>query len=156
MRKFVILTALALVFAACSNQDAAMESAQDTGVDGNRNLGASASEPVDRSYTRISFESGAVSAQVPGNLAGFDDENEYVIDVAKGQVMSIKKSVEDEDRISLQIFSPLGENITDMDAGCNGNKTVNIEMSGDYAILVTQCMKADPWNNDYILDVTVK
>lgn len=155
MYKYVIAVTLALALAACSNQDVPETVIEDVAEE-NQGLNAGRTELVDMDYARIQFEAGAVSAQVPGNLAGFDDENEFVIDVAEGQVMSVRKSVKDKERISVQIISPIGENVTDMDAGCNGDKTVNIGMSGDYSILVTQCLKADPWNSDYVLDVTVR
>lgn len=154
--KTISMIVLMAALTACSNSEAPQDITEEIVAEEPTGMNAGSTEPVDMDYTRISFAKGAVSAQVPGNLAGFDDENEFVIDVAAGQVMSVKKAVDDEERISLAIINPLGENVTDMDAGCNGNKTVDITESGDYSIRVTQCMKADPWNNDYILDVTVK
>ena len=157
MTKYMMMTGLALVLTACSNTEYVADAPAETpAATENHGMNAGSTEPVDMDYTRIEFAKGAISAQVPGHLSGFDDENEFVIDVAAGQVMTVKKATDDEERISLAIISPLGENVTDMDAGCNGNKTTEITVSGDYSILVTQCMKADPWNNDYVLDVTVK
>ena len=166
MTKHIYITGLALILAACSNgnsntpdatTDAPVESDAARIVDNEpTGMSAGAVDAEDMDYTRITFEKGAVSAQVSGNLAGFDDENVFVIDVAEGQVMTVKKATDDAEFISLAIINPFGDNVTDMDAGCNGNKTNDITQSGDYSIVVTQCMKADPWNNDYKLDVTVK
>lgn len=155
--KTTLATGLALMLTACSGNETPADSDAARIVD-NEPTGMSAGvvEPADMDYTRITFAKGAVSAQVTGHLSGFEDENEFIIDVAAGQTMTVKKATDDAEYISLAIINPLGENVTDMDAGCNGNKTNAITVSGDHSIRVTQCMKADPWDNDYTLDVTVK
>lgn len=170
MTKYVYITGLALILAACSNSsdtasDVTTEASAETSVKTEATrvvdneptgMNAGATEPVDMDYTRITFEKGAVSAQVDGKLTGFEDENEFVIDVAAGQTMTVKKATDDMEMITIQVMSPLGEQVADMQANCNGNHTIDLKTSGDYSIIVTQCMKADEWNNDYKLDVTVK
>lgn len=167
MKKYAYITGLALLLAACSGgsdsdvSEVAPETPPatetvETVETEPTGMNAGEGEPVDMDYTRISFDKGAVSAQVNGVLKGFEDENEFVIDVAEGQVMTVKKVGNPEERISIWIKSPVGDDLVDRDLGCNGEASVTIPMSGDYSILVSQCMKADPWNNAYTLDVTVK
>ena len=108
------------------------------------------------SAQRIVFQPGAVSANVIGKLDGFDQELSYVIQVNGGQTMSIKQVDAGEHRITLNIIDPTGEDVTDMDLGCNGSKTVTPTVAGDYNIRVNECMKADPWNGEFTLAITVK
>lgn len=162
MTKYAYITGLALILAACSNNtdnaiDAPVETEATRIVDNEpTGMNAGATEPVDMDYTRITFDKGAVSAQVEGKLTGFEDENEFVIEVSAGQTMTVKKATDDMEMITIQVMSPLGEQVADMQANCNDNHTIDLKTSGDYSILVTQCMKADEWNNSYKLDVTVK
>lgn len=108
------------------------------------------------SVDRIQFETGGVEANITGQLAGFDEEKEYVIAVNAGQTMTVKQLDIGEKRITLSILAPNGENVTDMDAGCNGNKTITPTVKGDYKIIAFECMKADPWVGEFTLNVNVK
>ena len=110
----------------------------------------------DSSAQRINFQPGAVSANVIGTLKDFDGELSYVIEVNAGQTMSIEQVNAAEHRITLGITDPSGEDVTDMDLGCNGSKTITPTVAGDYNIQVRECMKADPWNGEFTLVVTVK
>lgn len=143
MKKFTIAMAILLmgVGTSCSKADQAeVEQVQ----------------PQETSAQRISFQSGAVSANVIGTLEGFDGELSYMIKVNDGQTMSIEQIEAGEHRITLKIIDPSGEDVTDMDLGCNGSKTISPTVAGDYNIRVWECMKADPWSGEFTLEVTIK
>ncbi|MBL4870580.1 MAG: hypothetical protein JKX72_06465 [Robiginitomaculum sp.] len=144
MRKSFVFTALLIVgtvgVTACSKPEQAAPEVAD-------------SQEVSQ---RIVFQPGAVSANVTGKMEGFDQELSYVIQVNGGQTMSIEQVDAGEHRITLKIIDPLGADVTDMDLGCNGSKTISPTVAGDYNIRVWECMKADPWNGEFTLAVTVK
>lgn len=144
MRKLFIFTALLIVgtvgVTACSKPEQAAPEVAD-------------SQDVSQ---RIVFQPGAVSANVTGKLDGFDQKLLYVIKVNGGQTMSIEQMNAGEHRITLGITDPTGADVTDMDLGCNGSKTITPTVAGDYNIRVDECMKADPWSGEFTLTVTVK
>lgn len=105
--------------------------------------------------TRIKFARGATSVKVTGKLANFESEQRYVIEVGKGQSMSIEQVNPADKRVTLGITAPNGEDASDMDLSCNNKKTVSPTQAGDYTITVHECMKADPWKGSYTLKVTV-
>jgi len=111
---------------------------------------------IDESVERIKFATGAVEVDIKGHLSGFGEEKEYVIAVNAGQTMTVKQLNVGDNRITLSILAPSGENVTDMDAGCNGNKTISPTVKGDYKIIVFECMKADEWAGHFTLNVDVK
>ena len=119
-------------------------------------VACSCAPQTDLSETHIAFEKGAIQANVIGELNGFDQELSYVIAVGHDQTMMIKQVDAGERRITLNIVAPNGEDVTDMDAGCNGNKTVSPTIKGDYKIKVFECMKADPWDGSFTLNVRVE
>lgn len=112
---------------------------------------------VGDSAERISFAKGKSSATVSGKLAGFDDEQNYVIATGKGQAMTVEALDKQSDgRVSIYITDPKGENANDMDLSCHSNATVKPTLAGDYQIQVVECKKADPWKGKFAFNIKVK
>lgn len=106
---------------------------------------------------RIKFAKGAVSAVVSGKLSGFGDEKNFVIEVGKGQTMTVEQlDKKSAGIVSIYIIDPNGENANDLDLSCHSSATVKPTMAGDYKIQVVECKKADPWKGKFAFKVTVK
>lgn len=105
----------------------------------------------------IQFARGAYSANVTGKLDGFESEKSYTIGVGKGQTMTIEPVDQPENHhLSVYVTDPKGENANDMDLSCHSSVKVAPTLKGTYTIQVRECTKADPWQGDYTLKVTVK
>lgn len=101
---------------------------------------------------RISFKRGATKTVVTGKLNGYNSKLEYVIRLRKGQTLKLSSNK----YITLAIADPTGEDATDHDASCNGNKIVSPTVAGDYKIIVVECQKADEWRGSFKLFVSAK
>lgn len=101
---------------------------------------------------RISFRKGTTKTVVTGKLNGYNSKLEYVIRLRKGQTLKLSSNK----YITLAITDPAGEDATDHDASCNGNKTVSPTVAGDYKIIVVECQKADEWRGNFKLFVSAK
>lgn len=104
----------------------------------------------------IKFARGAFSTIVTGKLANFDSEQNYTIEVGKGQSMTIKQVDSTGNPVSIYLTDPKGGDANDLDLSCHSNATVSPTKAGIYAIKVVECKKADPWKGSYSLKVTVK
>jgi hypothetical protein len=102
--------------------------------------------------TRITFRKGATKAVVNGRLNSYKSKLEYVIRLREGQTLKLSSNK----YITLAIADPTGEDVTDHDASCNGNKTVSPSVAGDYKIIVVECRKADAWRGNFKLFVSAR
>ncbi len=106
---------------------------------------------------RIKFARGAYSTIVTGKLRDFDSEQNYVIEVGKGQTIAVEQLRDESDgMVSVYLTDPTGGDANDLDLSCHSNAEVSPTLAGDYSIKVVECMKADPWKGSYSLKVTVK
>lgn len=105
-----------------------------------------------RPVKRIKFPKGATKVVVTGNLNGYKDKQVYLLKVRAGQTLKITSP----SSVTVYIENPAGEDVSDMDASCNKNKTVEQTEAGDYKITVTECMKADAWKGKFKLNISVK
>ncbi len=101
---------------------------------------------------RIKFKKGATKAVVNGKLNGYQSKLEYVIRLRSGQTLKLSSNK----YITLRIADPAGEDATDYDASCNGNKTISPTVAGDYKIIVVECQKADEWRGNFKLFVSAR
>ncbi len=79
-----------------------------------------------------------------------------MLEVRKGQTLQVEQLNPGNQRVTLGITAPNGEDASDMDLSCNNKKTVNPTLAGDYSISVHECMKADEWKGNFKLKITVK
>ena len=105
---------------------------------------------------RVKFAPGAMSAVVNGKLSNYKDQETYLLEVRKGQTLQVEQLYPGNQRVTLGITAPNGEDASDMDLSCNNEKTVNPTLAGDYSISVHECMKADEWKGNFKLKITVK
>ncbi|QLQ31598.1 MAG: hypothetical protein HZT40_08345 [Candidatus Thiothrix singaporensis] len=92
--------------------------------------------------SRIKFDKGASTAVVTGKLADFDGEQTYLIEVGKGQTMTVEQlNKYSNGQISIYVTDPQGGDANDLDASCHGKATVTPTMAGDYKIQVMECKK---------------
>ncbi len=104
----------------------------------------------------IKFAKGAFSTIVTGKLNDFAGENQYVIEVGKGQSMIVEQVDAEDNRISLYVTDPKGNAANDMDLSCHSEADISPTKAGKYTIKVVECQKADPWKGSYSFKVTVK
>jgi hypothetical protein len=102
--------------------------------------------------TRIKFAKGATKVIVNGKLSSYKDLEKYVVRLRAGQRMQISGNR----YITLSVFAPNGEDVTDRAANCNGTADISPTVAGDYKIEVTECLKADAWKGNYKLTLKVK
>lgn len=100
--------------------------------------------------TRITFKRGAKKAVVSGSMTGFRSRREYVLRLRAGQTLDVSSNKS----ITLTILDPSGEDVMDRDLGCNGRASISPTVAGDYKIIVTECMKADPWSGTFKLFIS--
>ncbi len=107
---------------------------------------------------RVKFAKGATSANVTGRLNNYKSKVVFVIRVKEGQTLTVEQIKPDNSSnyVTLIITSPSGEDVSDAEANCNSNKTIESTAAGDYQINVTECMKADAWSGNFKLKFTVK
>lgn len=107
---------------------------------------------------RISFNRGATSKIVTGYLRSARASKIYVIRVRRGQTLRVSQleSSGSLRTVTLNIESPTGEDVSDMDASCNNRKEVSPTRRGDYRITVNVCTKVDPWRGRFRLRVLVR
>ncbi len=106
---------------------------------------------------RVKFAKGAISATVIGRLNNYDSKAVFIIRVKKGQTLTVQQiKVNNSNYVTLIITSPSGEDVTDAEANCNSNKTIESTAVGDYQVNVTECAKADAWSGNFNLKFTVK
>ncbi len=107
---------------------------------------------------RVKFAKGATSATVTGRLNNYNSKAMFVIRVKEGQTLTVEqiKANNSSRYVTLSITSPSGEDVTDAEANCNSNKTIESSVAGDYQINVTECTKADVWSGNFKLKFTVK
>lgn len=104
---------------------------------------------------RITFKRGARQAVVSGTLYSYKGQRIFVIRVRAGQILSTEQ-VGEGHAITIAVLDPHGEIAADSDASCNNRKQTEETMAGDYKIIITECMKADPWRGTFRFKVTVK
>lgn len=104
----------------------------------------------------IKFARGATTAAVKGTFSGFNQEQQYSIEVNKGQSMTVEQVNPGDQRTTIWLTDPKGEDASDADLSCNNKKQVKPTLAGTYVISVSECMKADPWKGAYTIKVTVK
>lgn len=101
---------------------------------------------------RIFFKKGATKVVVSGNMTGFKSKDTYILKVRAGQTLKV-----DSNRsVTLAVLDPSGEDVMDRDLSCNGRAEISPTVTGDYKIIVVECMKADPWRGSYKLNISVK
>ncbi len=107
---------------------------------------------------RVKFAKGATSATVTGRLNNYNSKAMFVIRVKEGQTLTVEqiKANNSSRYVTLSITSPSGEDVTDAEANCNSNKTIESTAVGDYQVNVTECTKADAWSGNFKLKFTVK
>jgi hypothetical protein len=106
---------------------------------------------------RVKFAKGAISVTVIGRLNNYDSKAVFIIRVKKGQTLTVQQiKANNSNYVTLIITSPSGEDVTDAEANCNSNKTIESTAVGDYQVSVTECMKADAWSGNFKLKFTVK
>ena len=107
---------------------------------------------------RVKFAKGATSATVTGRLNNYNSKAMFVIRVKEGQTLTVEqiKANNSSRYVTLSITSPSGEDVTDAEANCNSNKTIESSVAGDYQINVTEFTKADVWSGNFKLKFTVK
>lgn len=113
-------------------------------------------KPAANAAQRIKFPRNATSTVVTGKLNGFKEELNYVIEVGKGQTMTVEQVNPANKRVTVWITAPNGEDASDADLSCNSQKKVSSTLKGDYTLKVSECMKADPWKGEFKLKITVK
>jgi hypothetical protein len=99
---------------------------------------------------RITFKRGAKKAVVSGSMTGFKSRREFVLRLRAGQTLDVSSNKS----ITLTILDPSGEDLMDRDLGCNGRASISPTVAGDYKIIVTECLKADPWRGTFKLFVS--
>lgn len=106
---------------------------------------------------RVRFTKGANSAFVMATLKNYDSKTVLVVGVKKGQTLHIEQIENETNRryVTLIITDPNGEAVTDREANCNNNKTIENTLAGDYKIEVIECPKAEAWSGKYKLKFTV-
>jgi hypothetical protein len=103
---------------------------------------------------RITFKRGARSAVVTGKLYGYKGQKAYVIRVRAGQILQTEQA--GSHSITIAVIDPRGEIAADSDASCNSRKQTEKTAAGDYKIIVTQCLKADPWRGTFKFRIWVE
>ncbi|MEE9351240.1 MAG: hypothetical protein V3U78_03175 [Thiotrichaceae bacterium] len=153
--KYFYLVIITLIISSC-DKGPEPPTLADQQISNNSNSTTENSKAESKSE-RIKFSSGAYSATVTSELNGFDSEKTYVIEVAKGQQMTIEQMDRSDNRyVSVYLTAPDGSNADDMDLSCHSTAKVSSTKPGDYIIQVVQCAKADPWKGSFNLKVTVK
>lgn len=102
--------------------------------------------------TRITFKRGAKKAVVSSSMTGFKSRREFVLRLRAGQTLDVSSNKS----ITLTILDPSGEDVMDRDLSCNGRASISPTVAGDYKIIVTECMKADPWSGTFKLFVSAR
>ena len=108
---------------------------------------------------RVKFAKGATKAVATGSLTGYKSKAVvFVINVKVGQTLSVEQLIPDNSNhyVTFGITNPSGEDVTDAEANCNNNKTIENTAAGDYRIEVTECTKADAWSGSFKIKFTVK
>ncbi len=108
---------------------------------------------------RVKFAKGATKAVANGSLTGYESKAVvFVIRVKAGQTLTVEQLLPRNSTkyITLGITNPSGEDVTDAEANCNNNKTIENTAAGDYRIEVTECSKADAWSGSFKIKFTVK
>ena len=107
---------------------------------------------------RIKFDKGAVDATAKGNLKDYDDSKTFVIEVNAGQTLKTEqiKAENSLHHVTVNITDPTGRGVGDSDLSCNNRKEIAPTVAGDYKIKVYECKKADEWNDNFDLKVSVK
>jgi transglutaminase/protease-like cytokinesis protein 3 len=108
---------------------------------------------------RVKFAKGATTAIATGNLQSYKSKAVvFVIRVKMGQTLSVEQLIPDNSNhyVTFGITNPSGEDVTDAEANCNNNKTIENTAAGDYRIEVTECTKADAWSGSFKIKFTVK
>ena len=108
---------------------------------------------------RVKFAKGATKAIATGSLTGYKSIAViFLIRVKAGQTLGVEQLMSNNSTnyTSFRITSPLGEDVSDAEANCNNNKTIENTVRGDYRIEVTECAKADAWSGSFKIKFTVK
>ncbi len=108
---------------------------------------------------RVKFAKGATKAIATGSLTGYKSKAViFLIRVKAGQTLSVEQLMSNNSTnyTTFSITSPLGEDVSDAEANCNNNKTIENTVEGDYRIEVTECAKADAWSGSFKIKFTVK
>ncbi len=108
---------------------------------------------------RVKFAKDATTAIATGSLKGYKSKAVvFVIRVKAGQTLTVEQLLprNSTKSITLGITNPSGEDVTDAEANCNNNKTVENTAAGDYRIEVIECAKADAWSGSFKIRFTVK
>ena len=104
---------------------------------------------------RITFKRGAKSAIVSGTLSSCKSKRVYVIRVRAGQILKTEQ-IGTGHTITIAVLDPQGEIAADSDLSCNNRKQTEETVAGDYKIIVTECMKADPWRGSFKFKIWVE
>jgi hypothetical protein len=105
-----------------------------------------------RKPTRIKFKKGATAATLTGKLSGYKGEVDYVIRLRQGQRLQVSS----DRSVTLSVLNPVGEDVMDRAANCNGTADISTTVEGDYRIQVVECTKADSWHGTFKLRIKVK
>lgn len=105
-----------------------------------------------RPVKRIKFAKGATEITVTGQLNGFKDSQIYLINLRAGQTFTVEDV--SENRVSLSVTGPGGEDLNDYAADCHGHFDLTKTKKGDYKIVVTECLKADSWKGAFKIKVS--
>lgn len=112
--------------------------------------------PAKNAPTRIKFAKKATSTIVTGKLDNFEQNLNYVIEVGKGQTMTIEQVNAGSKPVTVWLTAPNNEDVNDANLSCNSGKKVSPTVAGDYILDVSECKKADPWKGEFKLKITVK
>ncbi len=108
---------------------------------------------------RVKFAKGATKAIASGSLTGYKSKAVvFLIRVKAGQTLTVEQVMPENSSnyTTFGITNPSGEDVTDAEANCNNNKTIENTAAGDYRIEVTECSKADAWSGSFKIKFTVK
>ena len=110
------------------------------------------------STEKINFTKGATSAIAAGNLTNYKDSKSFLVSVKQGQTLRTEQIKDDDslDAVTVELADSTGKYVGDSDASCNNRKEINPTIAGDYRITVTECLKADVWNGQFKLKISVE
>jgi hypothetical protein len=106
-----------------------------------------------RPIKRIKFAKGATEIVIAGQLNGFKDLQVYLINLRDDQNFTVEGI--GNNRVSISVTGPGGEDVNDYAADCHSDFNLPKTKKGDYKIVVTECMKADPWKGSFRIKVSI-
>lgn len=106
-----------------------------------------------RPVKKITFPKGATEVIVTGKLNGFKDSQIYLINLRGDQTFTVEGI--GDNFVTISVFDSKGKNLDDLAADCHSNFKLPKTKKGDYKIVVTECLKADPWKGSFKIKVSV-